>query len=210
MKTFIVFFVTIFLLNSSEAENKYQQNMQKAIEMLNQSTTTNEFIESAKLFERICTVEQNEWLPPYYVAYAFIVASYQETDLAKKDPILDKAQEFLNSAFKIAPNESELFALQAFLYPSKITVDPMGRGMEYMGLMNQALDNAIRTDPENPRSYYLQAITSLNMPENFGGGAAIAKPFFEKAKVKFDNFQLKSSIYPNWGKEHNQQELDKI
>lgn len=130
-----------------------------------------------------------------------------EPDLTKKDPILDKAQRFLDRAFKIAPEESELFALQAFLYPSRIIVDPMGRGVEYMGIMNRALEEAIRLNPENPRSYYLRAITVLNMPENFGGGAKVAKPIFEEAKLKFNAFQPKTSISPNWGKEQNEIEL---
>ena len=128
----------------------------------------------------------------------------------KKDAVLDKAQQFLDKAFQLAPGESELFALQAFLYPSRITVDPMGRGMEYMGKMNQALDEAIRLNPDNPRSYYLRAITILNMPEGFGGGAASARPIFEVAKQKFYNFQPKTSISPDWGKEQNEMEMSKF
>lgn len=83
----------------------------------------------------------------------------------------------------------------------------VGRGVEYMGIMNRALEEAIRLNPENPRSYYLRAITVLNMPENFGGGAKIAKPIFEEAKLKFNAFQPKTSISPNWGKEQNEIEL---
>jgi len=210
MKTILVLLLATFLLNTSAAENKYEQAMGKAVEKLNQATMLDDFIEAANTFERISNMEQKEWLPLYYAAYSQIIVSYQEQDLTKRDPILDKAQQFLDKAFKIAPKESELFALQAFLYPSRIVVDPMARGMEYMGIMNQALENAIQQNPENPRSYYLRAITTLNMPENFGGGAAIAKPIFEKAQAKFDVFQPKSAIHPNWGKEQNEMELSKL
>ena len=154
--------------------------------------------------------ETDEWLPLYYAAYSFIVMSYIDQDVDKKDPYLDKAQHFLDKAFKIAPEESELFALQAFLYPSRITVDPMNRGMEYMGKMNEALDKAIKLNPENPRSYYLRAITLLNMPEQYGGGAKVARPLFEKAKEKFDKFEPASPIHPDWGKEVNEMEMQKL
>lgn len=210
MKTIFVLLFTMLLMNSLTAENKYQQTMKSAIEKLNGAATNDEFLDAANTFERISQMEQKEWLPLYYAAYSNIVVSYQEQDFTKRDQILDKAQQFLDKAFKIAPNESELFALQAFLYPSRIVVDPMGRGLEYIGIMNQALENAIQQNPENPRSYYLRAITTLNMPENFGGGAAVAKPIFEKAKAKFDAFQAKSSIHPNWGKEQNEMELNKL
>lgn len=210
MKTILLLFIATILMNSTVAENKYQQAMTNAIEKLNQSTSNDEFLEAANTFERISNIEQNEWLPFYYAAYSYIIVSYQEQDLTKKDPVLDKAQQFLDRAFKIAPEESELFALQAFLYPGRMLVDPMARGMEYMGIMNQALETAIRLNPENPRSYYLRAITVLNMPEGFGGGVSIAKPIFEEAKVKFDKFQPESTISPVWGKEQNELEISKL
>lgn len=210
MKTLFLILTATILMNLCAAQNNYEQTMSNAIEKLNQSTSINGFIETANTFERISKMEQNDWLPLYYAAYSYILVSYEEQDLDKKDPYLDKAQQFIDKAFKIAPKESELFALQAFLYPSRMTVDPMGRGMEYMGIMNKALEDAIQQNPENPRSYFLKGVITLNLPENFGGGATIAKPIFEKAKVKFDKFQPKTAISPNWGKEQNEVELSKI
>lgn len=210
MKTLVTILLAFVLIQPGIAKNKYEEAMMKALEKHKYASTTEEFLSVANTFERIGNMESKEWLPLYYVAHCYIVISYQETDLNKKDVILDKAQQFIDKAFRLAPEESELFALQAFLYPSRITVDPMGRGMEYVGKMNQALDDAIRLNPENPRSYYLRGITVLNMPENFGGGANVAKPIFETAKTKFDNFKPETSISPNWGKEQNEMEMSKL
>ena len=210
MKTLTTLLFTILILTSNAQSEKYEQAMSKALEKLNQATTNDDFITAANTFERISMNEKNEWLPLYYSAYANIVVCYVNPDKEQTDAILDKAQNFIDQAFKVAPKESELFALQAFLYPARITVDPMGRGVEYMGKMNQALDEAIRLNPENPRSYYLRAITTLNMPEAFGGGAALAKPIFETAKEKFDKFRPETTLSPNWGKEQNEQELSKL
>lgn len=210
MKTLMTLLMAITIVGSFASENKYNEAMSAAVEKLNQASTVDDFLETANTFERISQMEQNQWLPLYYSAQSYIIVSYMKKDLSKNDVILDKAQQFLDKAFILAPEETELFALQAFLYPSRIMIDPMGRGMEYMGKMDQALNEAIRLNPENPRSYYLRAITILNMPEEFGGGAAAAKPIFEIAKSKFNNFQPETSISPNWGKEQNELEMTKL
>ena len=206
MKTIFTILFSIFIMSSSGTDSKYLDAMSSAIEKMNSSETIYNLTIAANTFERISSSEKDKWLPLYYAAYSYIQISYQEQDLLKKDPYLDKAQKFIDKALKIAPEESELFALQAFLYPSRMTVDPMARGMEYMGIMNQTLDKSIELNPENPRSYYLRAIILLNMPESFGGGANVAKPLFEKAQEKFNKFKLATSISPNWGKEHNELE----
>jgi len=210
MKTNLTLLLTVLIMSSLSAQNQYMQAMNETIIKMNSNENQAGFQEAANTFERIGSMETEEWLPSYYAAYSYIMISYQEQDLSKRDPYLDKAQQFLDKVFKLAPEESELFALQAFLYPSRMTVDPMARGMEYIGLLNEAIDRAIKLNPENPRSYYLKALITLNMPEAFGGGATIAKPIFETAKEKFNSFKLETSISPNWGKELNEMELNKL
>lgn len=210
MKTFLTLSLLLSLSFASGQQGNYEQAMQKAIAKMGSASHPSEFQDAANLFERIASSERSEWLPLYHCAHAYIVMGFTEPDLAKKDGFFDKAQLFLDQAFKIAPEESELFALQAFLYPGKITVDPMGRGPELIGALNDAIDNAIRLNPENPRSYYLRAITVLNMPESFGGGRTAAKPWFEKAMEKFERFVPSSAFSPDWGKQQNEEELNKL
>jgi hypothetical protein len=100
--------------------------------------------------------------------------------------------------------------LQGFLYPSRITVDPMTRGMELMPEMNKALDKALELNPDNPRVYFLRATMTFHMPEAYGGGAAKALPFYQTADEKFSIFKPKTPISPNWGKEGNDAELKTV
>jgi len=210
MKTIISILLTGMILLGNASENKYEQAMTKAIEKLKYASETPAFLEAANHFERISQNEEKEWLPLYYSAQCYIIVSYSEADPTKTDDLLDKAQGFLDKAFQLSTDNSELFVLQAFLYPSRITVDPMGRGMEYVGKMNRALDEAIRLNPDNPRAYYLRAITVLNMPEDFGGGANAARPIFETADEKFKAFEPATALSPNWGKEQNDAEMAKL
>ncbi|HEY3372897.1 MAG TPA: hypothetical protein VGK10_18755 [Prolixibacteraceae bacterium] len=188
----------------------YHQAMSQSIGKLFQATTIPEYMEVANQFERITQIEKAEWLPLYYASYAYIMVSFQEPDNAKKDAYLDQAQKDLDQALAIEPNESELHMLQGFLYPSRINIDPMTRGMMYIGPMNAALDKALELNPDNPRVYYLRATMTFHMPEAYGGGAAKALPFYKTAEEKFSIFKPKTDLSPNWGKEINQIELKSV
>ncbi len=47
---------------------------------------------------------------------------------AQRDAMLDKAQPLIDKALKKNPKESEMMVLQAFLYQSRIQVNPPMRG----------------------------------------------------------------------------------
>lgn len=210
MKTSIFTLVLFMLFCSAFANNTYPEAMSQSIEKLFQAKTIAEYVEVANQFERISIRETKEWLPLYYASFAYIMISFQETDNTKKDQYLDRAQKYLDQAMAIEPNESELYMLQGFLYPSRINVDPINRGMLYIGTMNAALDKALELNPDNPRVYYLRATMTLHMPEAYGGGTAKALPLYQTAAEKFRAFKPKTDIHPNWGKELNEADLKKI
>lgn len=200
----LVFLLASFIGFSNEA---YQKAMTESIEKLFQATTIPAYVEIANQFERISNLEKAEWLPLYYASFAYIMISFQEQENEKKDQYLDQAQKLLDQAMAIDSNESELYMLQGFLYPSRITVDPMTRGMELMPEMNKALDKALELNPDNPRVYYLRATITFHMPEAYGGGAVKALPIYIAAEEKFRIFKPKTPISPSWGKESNEAEL---
>lgn len=199
-----------FLMFSYGMADGYHDAMRSTINTLNEARSIEKFQQCANTFERIAASETKEWLPRYYASYALIMLSFEEEDVSKRDPILDKAQNFLDQALLLAPNESELHVLQAFLYPSRMMVDPMQRGMLFMDKMYSSLELAKKLNPENPRIYFLQANTTLNMPESMGGGSELAKPIFILADQKFEAFQPASDIHPDWGKGANDAEIRKL
>ncbi|HEY3389364.1 MAG TPA: hypothetical protein VGK38_07330 [Prolixibacteraceae bacterium] len=210
MKKSIITLVLVSLFSFGFANENYEKAMSLSIEKLFQSKTIPEYVEVANQFERISNNERAEWLPLYYASFAYIMISYQEPENAKKDTYLDQAQKYLDQAKAIDPNESELHMLQGFLYPSRITVDPINRGMTYVGEMNKSLDKALELNPDNPRVYYLRATMTFHMPEAYGGGAAKALPLYITADEKFRIFKPKTGISPNWGKEINDAELKNV
>lgn len=209
MKKSTIILILVSMFNIGFASEAYQKVMKESIDQLFRSTTITDYVEAANQFERISQTEKAEWLPLYYEAYANIMISFQESDNAKKDAYLDQAQKSLDKALAIAPNESELYMLQGFLYPSRINIDPMARGMLYIEKMNTALNKALQLNPDNPRVYYMRATMTYHMPQAYGGGAANALPFYKTADEKFRIFKPLTDLSPNWGKEANETELKK-
>jgi len=209
MKKLFIILVLSSLSFAGFSNEAYLKAMTESIEKLFQATIIPEYVEIANQFERISNLEKSEWLPLYYASYAYIMISFQEPENAKKDQYLDQAQKYLDQAKAIEPNESELYMLQGFLYPSRIAVDPMSRGMELMLEMNKSFDKALELNPDNPRVYFLRATMTFHMPEAYGGGAAKALPLFQLADEKFRIYKPKTPISPNWGKEVNEAELKK-
>jgi len=211
MKNVILSIVISFVfMQAYSTDDQYFKIMASSIDDLDYCKTVEAYLECANKFERIANKEKTEWLPYYYASFAYVNISFLEQDVSKKDPLLDKAQELLDIAFQLAPTESELFVLQSFLYPSRIMVDPMGRGMLYLDKIYESLDKAEELNADNPRIYFLRAINKLNLPESMGGGAEISKPIFKIAEEKFNSFVPATEISPNWGKEANEIELQKL
>ena len=209
MKKLTIILALVSLFNIGFSNESYHQAMSESITQLFQSANITDYVEAANQFERISNLEKTEWLPLYYASYAYIMISFHETDNAKKDACLDQAQKLLDQALAINPNESELHMLQGFLFPARINIDPMGRGMIYMEKMNASLNKALELNPNNPRVYYLRATMIYHMPEAFGGGAANALPLYKMAEEKYNIFKPQTDLSPDWGKEANTAELQK-
>ena len=203
----ILFFLTVQLISQ---QTSYQESMKQCIGQLERASGKEDFLKCAGQFERIASAEKTRWIPYYYASYALVQLSFDETDNQQRDLLLDRAQELLDRGLELAPDESELHVLQAFLYPSRIMVNPMARGMVYIERSFASLDRAKALNPENPRIYFLEAMNRLNLPPAFGGGAKVAKPLFQTADEKYGLFHNDDPLWPNWGAEANREELAKL
>ena len=125
------------------------------------------------------------------------------------DQQLDKAQELLDKASELDANNDEIEVLQGFIYQARIQVDPQSRGQQYSMKANAAFAKASQINPDNPRPDFLIAQNLLYTPEAFGGGKEAACAKYQSAAEKFANFNPESDIAPNWGKEMNEQMMNR-
>ena len=162
----------------------------------------------AAKFERAATVAPKDWLPRYYQAYALIINVFQsKEDGDARDKTLDQAEAALAQARQLRGDESELLVLQAYAYQARLGVAPMMRSMKYSGMVNEAVVQAKKLNPANPRAYLVGANNVYYTPAMFGGGAEAAKPLYEAAQAKFAAFVSAGPLAPNWGQRQVQGRL---
>jgi hypothetical protein len=209
MKKLVLYPVIFLSLSVSAQDSSYFASMKNAVDAMNNIQSLEDFQNIANIFERIAKAEKDQWLPYYYKSYICIILGFKQQGGENSDQYLDVAQENIDKAMEISPDESELYALQGFLYQARIVADPQTGGQIYSPKAAQALKKAMELDESNPRSYYLLGTNLFYTPEAYGGGAQAACPLLETAKEKYEKFIPVNSIYPDWGEEYNLQLLAK-
>lgn len=190
---------------------RYTAAMQKGVVMLDSTRTVTGFTQAANHFERIANAEKKEWLPSYYVAYCNMMTAtslMQENKVEQCAPYLDKAQTALDAAKALAPEESEIYTLQGYIYQGRIWDNPMANGAKYAPMSYGALDKAIGLNANNPRPYYLKGQSLLFTPVFYGGGPKNALPLLQEAAEKFAAYQAPSPLHPTWGLGANKWMID--
>lgn len=207
-----LFLCTILLISlpAISQGRKYQKDMLKAIEAMNEAADAASVMQSVATFEELAQEYQDQWMPPYYATRVLVFACFEESDPDTKDDLLSRSKKSLDKALDLAPEESEVTVLQALYLIGMMSVDPETRGPEYYMDFNYALDKSKALNPNNPRAAYLDALMALNMPDYMGGGPAAAKPIFLEAAEKFDAFQNDDPLWPNWGADLVSDELDRL
>jgi tetratricopeptide (TPR) repeat protein len=203
--TILVILAVFFVTLNAQQESSYMMVMVQHKKSLNMARTITDFQSLAESYERIANAETDQWYPLYYAALCYINISIVTEKPENTDGYLDQAQDLIDRALVIYPDESELFVLQALLYQGRIRRDPSGRGMEYMMKAGAALDRAKSYNPENPRIYYLLGMNLLNLPEAAGGGVVSACPMFRTAIEKYRDEKPGHVLTPSWGGENNEQ-----
>lgn len=185
MKKNITFFMLLVVLTIS-AQSKYETGMLKAFDFWKNNKTT----EASQLFERITNAEKKEWLPPYYVATLEIITSFGLKDATILDSKLKKAQQFLDMASTISPDNPEIIITQALLNTAYISFDGQKYGMTLSTKNNALYKEALKIAPNNARVILGKAEWDMGTAQFFGQSIEpfckdVEKtiPLFEKEKL---------------------------
>ncbi|WP_417799833.1 tetratricopeptide repeat protein [Tenacibaculum sp.] len=174
MKKVITLVLLVFAISIS-AQTQYEKGMTKAFELWKDNKTT----EAAQLFERISTAERENWLPSYYAGMILIVESFQIKEEARLIAKLNKAQEFLDTAKSISPENPEILITQALLHVSYMAFDGQKYGMT-MSMKNTSLyEKALQIAPNNPRVILSKAESDMGAARFFGQST---EPFCNNVK----------------------------
>ena len=147
----------------------------------------------------------NDWAPHFYNGLGKIYLAYNERDEVKHDALLDEAEKEMEEAKTLMGGKEtdETLVVGAMVANCRMMVNPMQRWQKYGKIFEDKLKEAKEINPDNPRMYYLKAVSTYFTPKNFGGGKKAALPYFEKADGLYakENNQDINKIY--WGKIQN-------
>lgn len=196
----------LFALFAMAQKPEYVKTMEETLGQFSAIQNSDDLQALGNKFQVIANAEKEEWLPLYYHAQCYIFMSFMEqSDAAKKESYLDVAEGSLKKMLEMAPDESEVLALQAFYLTGRLVVNPMERGQEYSGLVQQVLTKALALDPSNPRAQMLKIQMDMGAAPYMGLDAKSFCPQAKELLAKWDDFKPKSSIHPSWGKDQAQQ-----
>lgn len=198
--TCILFMLTALFV---QAQTQYEKGMGKAFSLW-QSGDMNG---AEQLFERIAKAEANEWLPHYYIAQINSLKSWEQKDANILKAQLDKAQQHIDLAKAISPNNPEIIVMQAQVYTNWVAFDGATYGMKYGGIISELYNKAYEINPNNPRVVYNKAEWDMGSARYFGKDTAPYCKDIEKSIELFANFKPESPFHPNWGKERAEQVL---
>ncbi len=193
--------LSLLFLTVAIADDKYDKEMKKNLQKISECKTPNDFIKLANNFERIASAEKDKWLPYYYSAFMYVLASYSDSSNTRKDIYLDKAVNFNNVADSLQPKNSEIYTLKGMIAQARMQIDPMNRWQKYGAEADRNFTEAMKIDTLNPRPEYLIGVGLFYTPKQFGGGPTTAKPVLERSLRKYEQFVPENDLMPVWGKE---------
>ena len=203
-----IIFISIglfFAIKAFAGDEQYVAAMQKNIKSLYEAKSISDLQSAVNAIERISSVEKTKWEPQYYAAFGYIMIATRDSVAERRDLNLDKALEALKKAVELAPQESEVIALQGFANMIRLSVDPAARAPRLAGLTVQYYQAALKLNPENPRALALLAQMQLGTAKFFGSPATEACQTADAALLKFDTFKSDNPLAPTWGRPMTEQ-----
>ncbi|GGD93137.1 hypothetical protein [Planktosalinus lacus] len=200
-KALIILALVMTALTS--AQTSYEQNMQKAFDLWSEGKTE----EASAVFERIAMVDNENWLPGYYVALVNTTAAFETTDQAKVENLIGKSQEALNFLKNKHKDNAELLVMQAMIYTAQIAHDPMTNGQKLSGPVMELYGKASAIAPNNPRVVLGKAQFEMGSAQFFGTDTKPICEAIEQSLELFDTFKPESPFHPQWGREQAEESL---
>ncbi len=197
----VITLTLLFIGTMAFAQDKYTAGMQKAFQLWGEG----EIAEASNMFERISAAELDNWLPAYYASQVNTVASFGERDKEKLSQQLEKAQEYVDLAKAISPNNPEILIQQALIHTAWVAYDGATYGMTLSGKVAALYQKALQLAPNNPRVVFSKAEWDMGSARFFGQDTTPYCKDVEYALELFANFKPESEFHPNWGKDRAKQ-----
>jgi tetratricopeptide (TPR) repeat protein len=125
------------------------------------------------------------------------VAFLPDVEDAETAAVLKKSEKLLRAAIAADRGYAEAYALLGSVLGSMIRAG--GSPMELGPAAQEALDQAMRIAPQNPRVLLLDGVNTLHVPAQYGGGPDQAEALLRRSLAAFDR-EPPNRPWPNWGR----------
>ena len=199
----IITSIVLFVCSILSAQTQFEQGMGKAMQLWGAGKDA----EAVATFERIASVEKNNWLPNYYIAFICTIDVFASKDKDKNGALISKAQDAIDNATLISPNNTEIMVVQAMLYTAILVQDPMTNGQKYSALAMEQYNKALIIDPNNPRVVFSKAEFEIGGAKYWGTDTKPMCAAIAKSIELFAKFKPETQFHPSWGLDRAQDAL---
>lgn len=182
----------------AQSENRYEKALQTSITALYEAKDVEALQQVANKLERISQAETNEWLPSYYLAYAYLQMAAKSTS-GNNERYLELSQQQLDKLQQMEPANSEVLSLQGYKHMLYLAADPANRGADYTPRTMEAFQRAIALDPNNPRAYLLMGQMQYGTASFFGSSTHEACQMLQRG-IQLIEQEEDDDLLPRWGK----------
>jgi len=196
MKNLFVFFILLMQLPVQAQVTNQSKALEEAVIQFNQTTKSQAYQELYLQFEQLYAINKTNWLIPYYAGMTRSIMCLLK--MGDRDVLANDALLWVGRAKSIVKND-EIYCAESLAYTAKMSVNPALRWLVYEGKIKNALRLAKKLNPNNPRTYILEANIQQKLPFIFGGGCKSVKPLIQKAELCFNAQTKVNSVEPSWG-----------
>ncbi|TVZ51584.1 hypothetical protein [Dokdonia sp. Hel_I_53] len=190
-----VLYVLLFFAVTMSAQTNYEKGMQKAFSLWEDDKLD----EASNMFERIATVEKDNWLPVYYIAQIAILKNWKDFENRNESELklnLDKSQDFLNRMRSMEQSSPYADFLQAQLYTVWVAHDGMKYGMKYAAKIGALYERIVKIEPDNPIFIASKAEWDMGTARYFGKAVTPYCNELQRAISLFPTFKPASEFHP--------------
>jgi hypothetical protein len=196
MKNLFIFFILLMQLPVQAQVTNQSKALEEAVIQFNQTSKSQAYQELYLQFEQLYAINKTNWLIPYYAGMTRSIMCLLK--MGDRDVLANDALLWVGRAKSIVKND-EIYCAESLAYTAKMSVNPALRWLVYEGKIKNALRLAKKLNPNNPRTYILEANIQQKLPFIFGGGCKSVKPLIQKAELCFNAQTKASSVEPSWG-----------
>ena len=152
-------------------------------------------------FEALAMADKHRARLERYRQYYLALADFRAGSIEREqgEILLEQCLSRLDKALDASPDFVEGLALQAACAGNLISSQPQ-RSLELSALSQRAIQLARELEPDNPRAAFVEALSTLFMPQDFGGGSQAARRLFEETVQLFEAGPARDPLV-NWGRD---------